>query len=81
MFEDGSVEDKWTYEAHNHKVPAAVVAALSRVNELPVQVIKSLVTESRIADVLKSFQCELQEVTFKGGFGASAYGVFEVLCC
>ena len=31
LFEDGSVEDKWAYEAHNHQVPAAVAAALSRV--------------------------------------------------
>ena len=41
LFEDGSVEEKWAYEAHNHKVPAAVSAAISRLHELPVQVIKS----------------------------------------
>ena len=34
-----SVEDKWAHEAHNHTAPAAVAAALSRVHELPVQVI------------------------------------------
>ncbi len=28
LFEDGSVEDKWAYEAHNHNVPAAVAEAL-----------------------------------------------------
>ena len=65
LFDDGSVEDKWAHEAHNHTVPAAVAAALSRVHELPVQVIKCLVTESRVADVLQSFQCELQGLRLK----------------
>ena len=70
-----SVEDKWAYEAHNHQVPAAVAAALSRVHELQVQIIKSFVTESRDADVLQSFQCELSRVTFKRGFGASVWAI------
>ncbi len=59
--------------AHNHKLPAAVAEALSRVHELPVQVIKSLVTELRVADVLQSFQFELQGLHLKDdlvrGFG------------
>ena len=86
-----SVEVKWAYEAHNHHVPAAVFAALSRVHELPVQVIKSLVTESRVADVLQSFQCELQGLRLKEDWCECLgnllliiiinIGVFEVLCC
>ena len=59
------LEDKWAYEAHNHQVLAAVAATLTRVHELPVQVIKSLVTESRVADVLQAFQCELQWLRLK----------------
>ena len=62
---DGSVENKLAYEAHNHNVHAAVAAALSRVHELPVQVIKSLVTESRVENVIQSFQCELQWLCLK----------------
>ncbi len=65
LFEDGSVEDKWAYEVHNHKVHAAVAAALSRIHELHVQVIKGLVTESRVADVIQSCQCELQVLRLK----------------
>ena len=25
LFEDGSVEDKWAYEAHNHTVPLSII--------------------------------------------------------
>ncbi len=49
----------------------------SRVHELPVQVIKSLVTESRVADVLKSFQCKLPWLRLKDDF-VRVFGQFVI---
>ena len=58
------VEDKWAHEAHNHTVHAAVAAALSRVHKMPVQVIKSLLTELHVEEVFQSF-CALQWLRLK----------------
>ena len=75
LFEDGSVEDKLAHEAHNNTVHSAVSAAVSRAHELPVHVIKSLVTEWRVADVIQSFQCELQGLRLKEDLGASVWAI------